>query len=244
MDVFEKPKLEISKVHDAYARGGECPLCDLEEAAESTYLRSFQHSRVMEPNVRVLTNRTGFCPAHCRKLYDGENKLGLSLVVHTHLQQVTQRIGAALDALAKAADGRRLREQLAQAAAPVAALRDSCFICDLLAADIERYAFTVLYLWARDPGFPAVTRASRGFCVPHFLVMLDQAAKSMRADRTRKWLAETIPLMKGSLERLDGELLAFTQLHQAGNTSPGTDAERTALARTLQKLAGGRFGKG
>jgi hypothetical protein len=238
------PRLEISKVHDAYARGGECPFCDLEGAAENTYLRSFQHSRVMEPNVRVLTNRMGFCPGHYRKLYDGENKLGLSLVVHTHLQHILPQIGAALDGVVKAANGRNAREHLAAAAGPIAALRDSCFICDLLAADMERYAFTVLYLWDRDPEFSAVFRASRGFCIPHFMLILNQASTSMRADRLRGWLAETIPLMRGSLERLEGELHAFTQLHQAGNASPGTDAERTALGRTLQKLASGGFTPG
>jgi hypothetical protein len=238
------PKLEISKVHDAYARGGECPFCDLEEAAESTYLKSFQHSRVMEPNVRVQTNRVGFCPGHYRKLYDGENKLGLSLVVHTHLQNVIQQVGMALDALAKAMDGRKVKENLPAAAAPITAVRRSCFICDLLIADMDRYAFTVLYLWSRDPSFSIVFRASRGFCLPHFMVVLKEASKSMRVDRIKGWLVETIPLMKGSLDRLDGDLLAFTQLHQAGNASPGTEDERTALARTLQKLAGGRFGKG
>jgi hypothetical protein len=238
------PKLEISKVHDAYARGGECPFCGLEEAAESTYLTSFQHSRVMEPNVRVQTNTAGFCTRHYRKLYDGENKLGLSLVVHTRLQHVIPRIGIALEALVKAVEGRRPKEQLAAAAAPIAALRDSCFICDLLTSDMERYAFTILYLWSRDPEFPAIYRVSRGFCIPHFVVMLNEASKSMRADRIKAWLAETIPLMKGSLERLEGELHAFTQLHQAGNAGHGTDAVRTALGRTLQKLAGGRFGQG
>jgi hypothetical protein len=47
--------------------------------------------------------------------------------------------------------------------------------------------------------------------------------------------------MTDSLERLEQELEAFTQLHHDANRSLGTDAERTALARTLQKLAGGRF---
>ena len=238
------PKLEISKVHDAYARGGECPLCDLEEGAESTYLKSFQHSRVMEPNVRVQTNRMGFCPAHFRKLYDGENKLGLGLVVHTHLRHILPQISSALDAVATAADGRRAKEHLPAAAAPIAAVLDSCFICGLLHADTERYAFTVLYLLAKDPEFLGVFRGSRGFCIPHFMVMLNAASSSLRADQVKGWLAETIPLMKGSLERLEEELQAFTQLHQAGNASPGTDAERTALGRTLQKLAGGRFGSG
>jgi hypothetical protein len=62
------PKLEISKVHDAYHVATECPLCFLAESAEETYLRSFQHSRVMEPNVRVKTNDSGFCPLHYRRL--------------------------------------------------------------------------------------------------------------------------------------------------------------------------------
>jgi len=236
------PKLEISKVHDAYAKLGECPLCDLEADAEKTYLTSFQHSRVMEPNVRVQTNRQGFCAAHYRKLYDGENKLGLSLVVHTHLQHVLPEIGAALDAVTRAAEGRTLKHRVAAAAAPLSDLRDSCFICGLLRADRERYIVTILYLWSRDPDFPAVFRASRGFCIPHFTTMLDEASKMMRADRFRRWLAEAIPLMRGSLEGLERDLHAFSQLHQAGNESMGTDVERSALGRTLQKLAGGLFG--
>lgn len=237
-------KLEISKVHDAYARPGECPLCILEADAETTYLRSFQNSRVMEPNVRVQTNRTGFCPAHYRKLYEGENKLGLALVVHTRLQHVIALVDTSLDAMARAADGRRPKQQLASAAVPIAALRSSCFICGLLSADMQRYAFTVLYLWSRDTGFNAAYRESNGFCVPHFMAAFDEALDSLRPDRLRAWLGDTIPLMKGSLERLEGELLAFTQLHQAGNVSPGTEAEKTALGRTLQKLAGGRFQHG
>ena len=236
------PKLEISKVHDAYERPGECPLCVLEEDAEKTYLRSFQHSRVMEPNVRVQTNTQGFCPAHYRKLYDGENKLGLSLVVHTHLQHLLPELRATLDAVARAAEGRSVKDRVAAESAPLVGLRGSCFICGLLRADSERYVLTILYLWSRDPGFPAVFRTSRGFCIPHFVTVLDQASKSMRADRFGRWLAEAIPLMKESLEGLEKELHAFSQLHQAGNASLGTDVERSALARTLQKLAGGRFG--
>ena len=234
-------KLEISKVHDAYGRPGECPLCLLEEDAEKTYLRSFQHSRVMEPNVRVQTNRQGFCPGHFRKLYDGENKLGLGLVVHTHLQSLRRIVEAELDSLVKSAGGRNGRDRAAAEAAALAKRNGSCFICGLLDADVQRYVVTILYLWSKDPEFPPVFRASRGFCIPHFARVLDQASTAMRADRFERWLADAVPLMKASLESLDGDLRAFTQLHQAA-AGPGTDRERTALARTLQKIAGGLFG--
>jgi hypothetical protein len=237
------PKLEISRVHDAYAAGGECPLCSLRGHAELTYMQSFRSNRVMEPSVRQKTNETGFCPEHYRGLYAGEGKLGLALVVHTHLQQKLPELREALEAAADAAaadrkGGRKATELLEELTTRLAGLRDRCFICDMLEADLERYAFTILYLWQKDPEFPAVLRASQGFCLDHFLFMLKRARKVLRGDALARWLGEVVPLMTGSLERLEKDLLAFTQLHQGTNRSLGTEEERSALARTLQKLAG------
>ncbi len=235
------PKLEISKVHDAYAQSGECPLCTLREAAEATYLLSFQRSRVMEPNVRVQTNAIGFCPDHYGKLYRGENKLGLGLVVHTHLQETLPGIRAAMERIAAPGTGRRAQERIAEAAESLGDLRDRCFICDMLRTDIDRYIFTILYLWSKDPEFPSRFRASRGFCLGHFLDTLRAAPRLLRGDRAQRWTSEAVGLMVSSFEGLEKDLFSFTQLYRSENTSLGTDGERTALGRTLQKLAGGRF---
>jgi len=232
------PKLEISKVHDAYAGGGECPLCTLREGAEETYLRSFQHSRVMEPGVRVKTNESGFCPDHYRKLYGRENKLGLGLVVHTHLQKKLPELSAAFKAIRAA--GRKGRK-FDDAAASLSRLQDRCFICDLLEMDEDRYAFTILYLWSKDADFMPIFRSSNGFCLRHFLSILAKARAMLRADRLERWLEDVVSLMTESLEHLERDLEAFTQLHHDAHKGLGTEQERTALARTLQKLAGGRF---
>ena len=241
------PKLEISRVHDAYAAGGECPLCSLRDHAERTYMQSFRGNRVMEPSVRQKTNETGFCPEHYRGLHAGEGKLGLALVVHTHLQEKLPEIRAALEAAVDAAaagrtggrkGSRKGVERLEELAARLASLRDRCFICDMLEADLERYAFTILYLWQKDAEFPAVLRASRGFCLSHFLLMLARAREILRGEALARWLGEVVPLITGSLEKLEKDLFAFTQLHQGTNRSLGTEEERSALARTLQKLSG------
>jgi hypothetical protein len=233
------PKLEISKVHDAYERPGECPLCVLLAAAEETYLRSFTHSRVMEPNVRVQTNESGFCPTHYRRLYEGENKLGLALIVHTHLVEKLPMLTAAIDDASR--PEKRGRDRQDRALAALSSFRESCFLCGLLSEDLDRYCFTILYLWGRDPGFGPVFRASKGFCIRHFVDLSAAARKLLRADRREAWMAETAPLMKESLQRLEQEVLAFTQLHRASHAGPGVGEERTALARALQKLAGGVF---
>ncbi len=238
------PKLEISKVHDAYVQPGECPLCGLLSAAEETYLRSFTHSRVMEPNVRVQTNEHGFCPVHYRMLYEGENKLGLALMVHTHLASKLPGLLAAIDEVARpSARGRDRRQEARREKAmeDLSRQRDSCFLCGLLAADLDRYCFTILYLWAKDPEFPPVYSASRGFCIPHFVSMSAAARRLLRPDRRDAWMAETASLESSSLKRLEGEVLGFTELHKASHAGPGVGDERTALARALGKLAGGVF---
>ncbi len=234
------PKLEISKVHDAYAQSAECPLCSLMDGVERTYLLSFQHSRVMEPNVRVETNAVGFCPEHIGKLYRGENKLGLALVILSHLEEKSKDIGTALEESLRAAGGapRERSRRIQQIVGSLETLRDSCFICDLLAQDLTRYAWTILYLWRKDPQFPARFRASRGFCLSHFCTVLSAACDILRGDALARWLEDIVPVMKLTLDGLGKDLLAFTQLHQAGNRSLGTEEERSALTRTLQMLSG------
>ena len=234
------PKLEISRVHDAYAQSGSCPLCVLMDSVERTYLLSFQHSRVMEPNVRVKTNDVGFCPDHLGKLYQGESKLGLALVMLTHLQEKTPDLHAALDGAIEAArtGARERSKRIQKIVGSLESLRDSCFICHLLTQDLTRYTWTILYLWRKDPTFPQVYGASRGFCLSHFCKVLAAASDILRGEPLSRWLQETVPLMKKALDGLEKDLLAFTQLHQAGNRSLGTDEERNALARTVQMFAG------
>ena len=233
--------LEISKVHDAYRDGGECPLCLLRASAERALLSSLQHSRAMQPDVRVRTNAEGFCAEHLRRLYAGENKLGLALTAHTRLQHVLPEAAAALQDALSAAGGRDARRAAERAATLLGAAAAGCYVCGLLRQDEARYVFTILYLWGKDPEFPEVYRGSRGFCIPHFGAMTAAAARTLRPDRLRGWLADSVVLLRRGLESLEKDLHAFTQLHQAANREPGTDGERTALVRTLQKLVGGEF---
>ncbi len=239
------PKLEISKVHDAYKEGGQCPLCACMESVERSYLLSFQGSRVMEPNVRVKTNESGFCPEHYLRLYRGENKLGLSLVVHTHLQNKLPGIKLAMEGVLEAggaAKGRRAGESAAgrldDLAGSLETLISRCFICEMLSQDLDRYGYTIVYLWKSDPDFLPVFRGSRGFCLSHFVTVLAKARETLRGDELARFLRELTGLMTKSLEGLERDLFNFTQLFHDANRSMGTEDERTALARAIQTLAG------
>jgi hypothetical protein len=87
-----KYHLETIPVWNAYTVPSECPLCVLARQAEQDYLAFFLGGSVMEPEIRVQVNRTGFCPRHLARLLKGGNRLGLALMVHTHLQETLERL--------------------------------------------------------------------------------------------------------------------------------------------------------
>jgi hypothetical protein len=240
------PELEISRVHDAYAEDGTCPLCSLLDAAESRYLASFLGARAMAPEARVLTNEKGFCPEHTLRLYRGHNPLGLAVMTHTHLQRQLPALRKALaDAQRPGLRGRRQRrgsdgtgDSIDALAGQIADLRDRCQVCEMLAADRDRWAYTIVYLWRHDAGFPARMAASRGFCLEHLRTVVLSARGQLGAAELVKFLAQVLAQADAGLGRLEAEVLAFTQLFQHSAAGPGTEEQRGALARALQVLSG------
>ena len=79
-------KIYMIPVNDAYSGASECPFCALKNKAENDYLEYYLGPSLMEPDTRKITNKTGFCPEHMGKLNKSvTNRLGLGLVMHTHL---------------------------------------------------------------------------------------------------------------------------------------------------------------
>jgi hypothetical protein len=229
------PKLEISKVHDAYAQGVECPLCTLVDAAERRYLESFLGGRAMASETRVLTNEKGFCPEHTLRLYRGHNPLGLAVMTETHLRHQAPALRAAL---ADARTPGRRRTGLAALADRIVRLRDRCQVCDILSDDRDRWAFTIVYLWKHDPEFPPRLAGSRGFCLDHLRMVILAAADQLGSADLERFLAAVLSLAEAGLERLEAEVHDFTQLFQHSVPGTGTEEQRTALSRALQFLAG------
>ena len=93
-----KEKIYTIPVHDAYFSDAACPLCELERTTEQSLLSYYLGPAMMEPGVRVSTNQKGFCRDHWRRLYQTEeNRLGLGLVLHTHIDDVIKELSPILE---------------------------------------------------------------------------------------------------------------------------------------------------
>lgn len=85
-----KVELHTSPVAEAFLSSDECPFCYLEKDAERRAIRFFAgpSASYMEPGIRGLTNRLGFCSGHMKKLYDYGNVLGTALMLQSHMEDI------------------------------------------------------------------------------------------------------------------------------------------------------------
>jgi len=80
-------------VTEAFQAECECPLCKLETKLENEYVDYVLGASLMEPDSRKLTNEKGFCRKHFEQVYNKqENKLGLGLIIDTHMLEHNKKL--------------------------------------------------------------------------------------------------------------------------------------------------------
>lgn len=221
--------IDTIPVWDAYRQRGECPLCDLSKDCEQSYLESFLGASVMEPAVRIEVNQKGFCAPHLAQMIQKKNKLGLALMMHTHLKERMQTVE-----VPPARGSGLFRKKTAPAAIP----EETCILCDRLASTMDRYVYTVLHLWKTDQEFASELERSKGHCMPHHQKLLAMAAREFGADMGDAFAKMLIQLQKENMDRIEKELEWFTLKFDYRNTDKPWGESKDAVERAINKLRG------
>ena len=81
-------------LNDAFHAEDECPFCYLERDAEQHALEFILGSQAsyMEDDIRMETDKMGFCRHHYKMMYDYGNRLGCGLILSTHLKKLNQEM--------------------------------------------------------------------------------------------------------------------------------------------------------
>ena len=145
-----------------------CPLCTLYRKLEENELELILGASMMEPDVRIQTNRVGFCRLHYDMMFVRKNRLGMALTLESHLKELKDEIR----------DG-GLGAPGARPVKRIAAMEESCYVCRRIAFNFEHMAETVVYLWDTDEKFPAKLEAQPYFCLPHYRKLLEYGQKRL-----------------------------------------------------------------
>ena len=242
-----KQHIDTAPVWESYRQDCECPLCLLNARTEAANVEYFLGESVMEPDQRIEVNQKGFCARHFKLMYDAGNRLGLALMTQTHLRETLKLLRENAEQARSAAASEAGRSVFARLGGKGgAALRDvagalnqldgRCVFCEHVRDNMERYMYTLLYMYKREPEFPALFAASKGMCLKHYAEALEMAPKHLSGDALKRFVDTLTDLELKSFERLEGEIDWFTKKFDYRNQDKPWGNSRDAVKRCVNKL--------
>ncbi len=230
--------IDTIPVWDAYRTDCECPMCHLQAENEKNYVDAFMGGSVMEPDVRVEVNKYGFCGRHFKLMLNNNNRLGVALMAHTYLKETMARLGKTSMAVNEAPKGGLFARRVPTAGTDFSHITDTCILCDRLKETMDRYVYTLVYMWKHESAFRAQLQKSKGLCLKHYAEIINAAPEQLKGMELKEFVDQLNKIEMDNLSRLEKEIEWFTLKFDHKNADKPWGTSKDSLDRTILKLRG------
>lgn len=233
-----KEQLYTIPVNEAFDEKTECPICSMYHSIEEGALDFTLGPSYMEDDVRMVTDRMGFCERHVEKMYERGNRLGLALMLKTHADRMIGEVEKAQRSLGnvkkkslfkKGEDGgNKVSEYLDK-------LKCTCYVCSRIDEVFDRYIDTMFYLYSTDSDFRSRFKESKGFCNEHYSLILKKCSSEMEASRAEEFTKVCSDIYINNMKRVRDDLSWFIDKFDYRYTDAPWKESKDAIQRTMLK---------
>lgn len=196
--IYTIPVNEAFEASAADAACG-CPFCTLYNKLEDDELELILGASMMEPDVRIQTNKEGFCRTHYDMMFVRKNRLGMALTLESHLADLTEELR---DKGLFVAPGQRPIKR-------IAALEETCYVCRRIEFNFGHMIETAVLLWEKDEAFREKVKAQPYFCLPHYRRFLNEASLSLSKKQFPEFEKICAGIVNGYIEKLGEDVSWF-----------------------------------
>lgn len=207
-----------------------CPICRMRDMLEKRCIEYIMGAAMMEPDIRMETNRLGFCTGHFEMMLGQKNRLSLALMLESLLGEL--RKNGYRDILAKAEAKPRKR-------AGMKTINDTCFVCSQIEQAMDGMINTVLRQWAKDESFKTLFSEQQYICLPHAEKLLTAGHDTLSKKEYPAFKAMVISLLDRHLEAVGGDVSHFCRMFDYRNAGPDADwgNSRDSIERAILALS-------
>ncbi len=175
-----------------------CPLCALRRKLENDELTSILGASMMEPDIRIMTNKQGFCRTHYDIMLTRNNRLGMALTLESHLDEISRDIKRGFaDSV-----GKTPRKRITE-------LESSCYVCNRTDFKFSKMLETTILLWDSYPEFSSKFKAQPYFCLPHYKQMLECSQNKLSKKKQALFAEQCEEIVNSYLETLREDVSWF-----------------------------------
>ena len=210
-------------VNDVFLPKEGCPFCRMRDMLEDRMATYITGAAMMEPDVRVETNRLGFCTEHFNQILARGSRLSVALILESLLQTVHDEVFPAGKAQPK------------KAAAAVHSREEHCFVCENIEKNTAHLLDSTLKLWQTDGEFRQLYSQQPYICLGHYGQVLQAAAKMPKKNLVL-FEEVTTGLAKRYLEELNADVTHFCRMFDYRNAGGDWGNSKDSIERAIRYL--------
>lgn len=242
-----KEKIYTIPVTEAFKLDCECSMCVLEKNYEKKCLEYFLGPSLMEPDIRIKTNKMGFCQKHYELLYNKQsNRLGLGLIIDTHLREKNNILYEMFTPQRQNSrkvhfpynKNKTVKNTVNNLLNELEKIQNSCIICDKISYTMDRYIDVIFYLYFKEDEFRKLFHSKKGFCLKHLGQLLEGGKKHLSSSKLSIFLNNLMEMQLINLTRINNEINWFTKKFDYKNRNKSWGNSKDSVSRSIQKIVG------
>jgi hypothetical protein len=192
---------------------------------EARWVEYITGPAMMEPDIRIKANETGFCKRHYEMTLAQRNRLAVALMLQTRLEWLASH---------------KPEQKPAPLFGKAKAEGPGCFVCEIADKEFARILQNVAVVWAREPDFRQLYERQAFVCAHDAPQVMAAARQMLRGAELSAFLEVTAALSGKRLAALKADIDAFCKLYDyrsaenrevAGNVS-------SAIGNAIDYLVG------
>ena len=219
-------------VNEAFENSGDnCPFCTLYRKLEENELELILGASMMEPDIRIETNKKGFCTYHYGKMLPRKNRLGIALMLQSHIEEVKKGVKQG---------GFLSRDHAAKPVKNIGSLEKSCYICDRIESNLSGMFLTAVYLYEEEKEFRKKFESQKTICLPHYKRLLE-ASKNIDKEMRSQLEKEAQRIVFASLDSLYDDISLFIKKFDYRFDDLPWGTSKDSIERTIAMLTSEDF---
>lgn len=225
-----KEHIYTIEINDAFnKKDGSCPFCSIYAKLEDIELDLILGASMMEPEVRIITNKKGFCPQHYRKMFTRKNRLGMALTMESHLDELKKDIKKS-SFIAK--------DPASKSKARISELESTCYVCDRLSEKFTKVLSNAADMYAEESEFRKKLQEQTSFCLPHYREFLETAIKCLDKKSYTSLAEDMVKIESAALEKLKNDVSWFCKKFDFNYENEPWYDSKDAVERGIRFLSG------
>lgn len=216
-DICTIPVSEIFEPKDG------CPFCRMRDMLEDRMATYITGAAMMEPNVRIETNKLGFCKTHFDQILMRGSRLSVALILESLLDTIKEETMNPEIPIKKLNQNSKARSE-------------SCFICENLEKNMQNLSINMLVLWQKEEEFRKLYSEQTHICVPHYSMIMNLASKHVHRKNIKAFSNATYDLTNKYMSTVKGDITHFCRMFDYRNAGGDWGNSKDSIERAIEYL--------